>query len=100
MRIAHFSDVHALSLEGVPPWDFLNKRAAGWLNLRLKRRNKHPVRLFEAMVEDVNRERPDHVMVTGDLTNLSLEPEFVARPPHPRRGGAGPARGHGHPGQP
>ena len=28
------------------------------------------------LVEDLNRVGPDHVAVTGDLTNLSLEPEF------------------------
>jgi 3',5'-cyclic AMP phosphodiesterase CpdA len=76
MRIAHFSDVHALSLEGVRPWAFLGKRLAGYANLRLHRRDKHPVRLFEAVVEDLNRRGADEVIVTGDLTNLSLPPEF------------------------
>jgi hypothetical protein len=35
MRIAHFSDLHLLSLEGVPARRFLNKRFTGWVNLRL-----------------------------------------------------------------
>ena len=52
MKLAHFSDVHALSLDGVKPWHFLNKRVAGWLNLRLNRREKHPVALFRAIVSD------------------------------------------------
>jgi 3',5'-cyclic AMP phosphodiesterase CpdA len=77
MLVAHFSDVHALSLHGVSPLAFVNKRFAGGVNLLLRRRNKHPVRLFEALVEDLNRVRPDHVVVTGDLTNLSLDPEFA-----------------------
>jgi 3',5'-cyclic AMP phosphodiesterase CpdA len=76
VQIAHCSDVHALSLAGTRPWAFLTKRIAGYANLRLKRRDKHPVRLFEAMVEDLNRRPPDEVIVTGDLTNLSLEAEF------------------------
>jgi 3',5'-cyclic AMP phosphodiesterase CpdA len=76
MRIAHFSDVHALSLAGVRPWSFLNKRVAGYLNLRLNRRDKHPVALFRAIVDDLNTQQLDHVVVTGDLTNLSLAPEF------------------------
>jgi 3',5'-cyclic AMP phosphodiesterase CpdA len=76
VKIAHFSDVHALSLEGVRPWQFLNKRVAGYLNLRLHRGEKHPVRLFRAIVEDLNARPVDHVVVTGDLTNLSLAPEF------------------------
>lgn len=76
MKIAHFSDVHALALDGVKPWHFLNKRVAGWLNLKLHRGEKHPVRLFRAIVDDLNRNPVDHVVVTGDLTNLSLPPEF------------------------
>lgn len=77
MWIAHFSDAHALCLDGVRPWAFLNKRLAGYVNLRLNRRDKHPVRLFEALVEALNLWPPDEVIVTGDLTNLSLEPEFA-----------------------
>jgi 3',5'-cyclic AMP phosphodiesterase CpdA len=76
VKLAHFSDVHALSLDGVRPWQFLNKRVAGYLNLRLNRRDKHPVALFRAIVEDLNARPVDHVIVTGDLTNLSLRPEF------------------------
>jgi 3',5'-cyclic AMP phosphodiesterase CpdA len=77
MRIAHVSDVHALALDGVRPWAFLNKRVAGYINLRLHRREKHPVQLFRDVVGDLNRQRVDHVVVTGDLTNLSLAPEFA-----------------------
>ena len=76
MKLAHLSDVHALSLDGVRPWQFLNKRVAGYLNLRLNRREKHPVALFRAIVDDLNAHPVDHVVVTGDLTNLSLRPEF------------------------
>jgi 3',5'-cyclic AMP phosphodiesterase CpdA len=76
MRVAHFSDVHALSLAGVRPWAFFNKRAAGYANLRLHRGVKHPVALFRAIVDDINAQSLDHVIVTGDLTNLSLLPEF------------------------
>lgn len=77
MILAHFSDVHALSLAGVSPLAFLNKRIAGGLNLLLKRRNKHPVRLFETLVDDLNALRPDHIVVSGDLVNLSLDAEFA-----------------------
>ena len=37
MRIAHLSDLHLLSLTGVPLRRFLNKRISGYANLRLKR---------------------------------------------------------------
>ena len=52
MRIAHFSDLHVLALDGVPTHRFLNKRFTGWVNLRVKRAHKH---------------RPSHVR-GGDVT--------------------------------
>jgi 3',5'-cyclic AMP phosphodiesterase CpdA len=76
MLVAHFSDVHALSLEGVHLWEFLSKRVAGFINVSLNRRKKHALSLFEGIAADLNRRPPDEVVVTGDLTNLSLEPEF------------------------
>jgi 3',5'-cyclic AMP phosphodiesterase CpdA len=78
VRIAHLSDLHALALDGVSPLEFINKRILGYANLRLgRRRDKHPVHLFETVVDEVNRAGYDHVVVTGDLTNLSLAPEFA-----------------------
>ncbi|MSP62202.1 MAG: metallophosphoesterase [Myxococcales bacterium] len=77
MLVAHFSDIHALSLAGTSPLAFLSKRLAGGANLLLGRRNKHPVRIFEALIDDLNRLRPDHVVCTGDMVNLSLDSEFA-----------------------
>jgi 3',5'-cyclic AMP phosphodiesterase CpdA len=76
MRIAHFSDVHALHLEGVSPLWFFNKRLAGGLNLLLRRKGRHPLPLLAALCEDINEVAPDHVVVTGDLSNLSLPSEL------------------------
>jgi 3',5'-cyclic AMP phosphodiesterase CpdA len=76
MRIAHFSDLHCLALEGVPARRFLNKRFTGWLNLRLKRGHVHRVDTTRAVAREIARMGVDHVVVTGDLTNLALEPEF------------------------
>jgi 3',5'-cyclic AMP phosphodiesterase CpdA len=80
MRIAHFSDLHLHALEGVPPWRFLNKRLTGWANLRIKRGSIHKTAYVDAVVDEIARQKIDHVVVTGDLTNLALESEFqVAR---------------------
>lgn len=76
MRIAHFSDLHLLSLEGVTFRRFLNKRATGYANLRLKRGSIHRASYVKAIAREVRRIEVDHVVVTGDLTNLALEPEF------------------------
>jgi 3',5'-cyclic AMP phosphodiesterase CpdA len=76
MRIAHFSDLHLLSLDGVPAWRFLNKRLTGWANLRLKRGHVHKASYVRAIAREIARAKVDHVVITGDLTNLALEPEF------------------------
>jgi 3',5'-cyclic AMP phosphodiesterase CpdA len=76
MKIAHFSDLHLLSLESVPLHRFFNKRATGYANLKLKRGSIHRAAYVRAIAREVTRLGVDHVVVTGDLTNLALEPEF------------------------
>lgn len=77
LKLAHASDLHVLSLEGVAPWRYLNKRLTGLVSLALARKSAHPQHLALRLVEDMLEVAPDHVLVTGDLTNLSLEPEFA-----------------------
>jgi 3',5'-cyclic AMP phosphodiesterase CpdA len=78
MRVAHFSDLHVLALEGVSRSRFLNKRFTGLVNLRLKREHKHRPGHVRAVAREVARAKVDHVVITGDLTNLALEQEFEA----------------------
>ncbi len=76
MRIAHFSDLHLLSLTGMGPLRFLNKRFTGYANLRLKRSHVHRSLYVREIAKEISRRAIDHVVITGDLTNLALEPEF------------------------
>jgi 3',5'-cyclic AMP phosphodiesterase CpdA len=76
MRIAHCSDLHLLSLVGARALDFASKRWIGGLNLLANRGRHHHTEVFEAMVADFNRSALDHIVVTGDVTNLALEEEF------------------------
>jgi 3',5'-cyclic AMP phosphodiesterase CpdA len=93
MKIAHFSDLHLLSLEGVPARRFLNKRFTGWVNLRLKRGSIHRSEYVRAVAREIGRLDVDHVVVTGDLTNLALESEFeLARDLFERDLGLDPSR--------
>jgi len=78
MKIAHLSDLHILSLEGVSPLRFLNKRLTGYANLRLKRKHIHRPSYVRAIAREIQRVGVDHVVITGDLTNLALEGEFEA----------------------
>jgi len=76
VKIAHFSDLHLLALEGVPVHRFLNKRLTGWANLRLKRGSIHRSGYVRAIAREIARLGIEHVVVTGDLTNLALESEY------------------------
>ena len=76
VRVAHFSDLHLLDLTGAVPGRLFNKRFTGWVNLRLHREHKHkpePVRLGAQSLRGLGI---DHVVVTGDVSNLALEREF------------------------
>jgi 3',5'-cyclic AMP phosphodiesterase CpdA len=76
VRLAHFSDLHLLSLDGIPMHRFLNKRVTGFANLKLKRGSIHRAAYVRSIAREIRRIGVDHVVVTGDLTNLALEPEF------------------------
>ena len=76
MRVAHFSDVHVLSLKGTRPRQFLNKRWTGALNLALNRAKHYRVTVFEQLLTAVQALGVDHTVCTGDLVNLALQPEF------------------------
>jgi len=75
--LAHLSDPHlgALAWPGVSA--LLNKRALGYLSWTLRRRPVHEGTVLPALVEDLRRARPDHIVVTGDITNISLPDEFT-----------------------
>jgi 3',5'-cyclic AMP phosphodiesterase CpdA len=78
MRIAHFSDLHVLDLDGVGAHRFLNKRATGYAMLRMNRSHVHRSAFVRAIARAITESKADHVVVTGDLTNLALETEFAA----------------------
>lgn len=80
LRFLHCSDIHLLSLRGVGPHRFLNKRLTGGVNLMLKRGKHHSEALFDRLVEhargDAGGAAVDRLVITGDLSNLALEAEF------------------------
>jgi 3',5'-cyclic AMP phosphodiesterase CpdA len=76
MRIAHLSDLHLVSAESVPARRLLNKRFTGWVNLKLRRGQQHVRRIAQAVAREVAAHDVDHVVITGDVTNLALEAEF------------------------
>src|SRR5262249_55988966 len=94
VRIAHLTDPHVPPAEDalVPARAYLSKRWMGGLNLALGRGKRHRLELLEAAIAEINREAYEHVVVTGDLTNLSLESEFARAAEILGRIEGGPAR--------
>ncbi|MDX1575657.1 MAG: metallophosphoesterase [Kiloniellales bacterium] len=77
-RLAHLSDPHVAPLPRPRLGELMNKRLFGYLSWLHHRKSVHRADLLERLTEDLRAERPDHVVVTGDLVNISLPGEFVA----------------------
>ncbi len=81
MRIAHFSDIHVtLSPMQQGLRTLWGKRSAGALNYYVGGRKRHfedVEERIERLLEDVDMQMPDHVVCTGDITQMSYEEEFV-----------------------
>lgn len=77
LRIAHVSDLHVLSPLG-DEWQrvFFNKRMTGYANVLLQRGRVYR-RPYLAAVLAAAAQKADHVVVTGDITNLALESEYA-----------------------
>jgi 3',5'-cyclic AMP phosphodiesterase CpdA len=77
-RLAHVTDLHVRNFAGARVRDFFGKRAIGALNLALIRRRKHRMDLLAALGEDLRARPRDHLVVSGDLGNVSLLSEWRA----------------------
>jgi 3',5'-cyclic AMP phosphodiesterase CpdA len=75
-RLAHLSDLH-LPADWTPASlaELFSKRATSRLAWRRKR-HRHSPKVLEAIVADIAAWAPDHVALTGDLTNFSTVDEF------------------------
>jgi 3',5'-cyclic AMP phosphodiesterase CpdA len=76
VRIAHLSDLHLLALDGAVPFRLFNKRLTGYVNIRFHRRSVHRPLAVHAAAREIRRIGVDHVVITGDVSNLALEREF------------------------
>ena len=77
-RLTQVTDPHFRSFAGARATDFLGKRFFGALNLVLNRRRKHRMEYLCSLLNDLRVESPDHLAVTGDLSNVSLVGEWSA----------------------
>lgn len=58
------------------PRRLFNKRLTGYANIKLRRGSIHKPHAARAVAAEVRDGGYDHVVITGDLTNLALEQEF------------------------
>ena len=75
-RLAHLSDPHVPPLPRPRLGELMNKRAFGYLSWQYRRKAIHRAETLERLTQDLRSKRPDHVVVTGDLVNISLPGEF------------------------
>jgi 3',5'-cyclic AMP phosphodiesterase CpdA len=75
--LAHLSDPHLPPMPAARLRDLAGKRALGYLNWTRNRHKYHRREVLDALVADMQAQRPDHIAVTGDLVNLALEAEFT-----------------------
>jgi len=74
--LVHVSDLHFHRLP-LHPRDWDAKRCLGALNLVLNRRRHFPPARAEALVRLLDGMDWEHLVITGDLTQLGLEAEFA-----------------------
>ncbi|HVZ87559.1 MAG TPA: metallophosphoesterase [Polyangia bacterium] len=76
-RLAHVTDPHFRGFRQARPFDFIGKRAIGLANLAVNRMRKHKMELLDEMGRDVRAQAPDHLALTGDLSNVALAGEWL-----------------------
>jgi 3',5'-cyclic AMP phosphodiesterase CpdA len=75
-RLAHVTDPHFRGFAGVSWSDFVGKRVVGAFNLVVNRTRKHKMELLEKLRADLRAQPFDHLALTGDLANISIEAEW------------------------
>ena len=74
--LAHLSDIHLPPLPHVSASELMGKRILGYLNWYRKRKHIHLAYVLQKLIDDLKLQNPDHVVVTGDLVNISTMQEF------------------------
>lgn len=75
-RLVHLSDIHVWGY-CFNPFLLMGKRAVGMASLLLGRAERFPQKRLPEVVDRVQSLRPDHVLISGDLTTTALRDEFL-----------------------
>jgi len=76
-QLLHISDIHLTPFAPPRLWQLCNKRITGWLNWKLNRSHALGGEILALMRQDWQAQGADHLAISGDLVNLSLQDEFI-----------------------
>ena len=77
-RLAHISDVHLGPLPALTFLELFSKRITGFVNWHRNRRRHLFTNTLDLVLDDIERQAPDHLAITGDLVNLASRLEIAA----------------------
>jgi len=77
-RLAHISDVHLGPLPALTFLELFSKRITGFVNWHRNRRRHLFTNTLDVVLDDIERQAPDHLAITGDLVNLASSLEIAA----------------------
>lgn len=73
-RFTHISDPHLTSLDAVRLTELLNKRLLGYLSWHWRRKKRHLPKVLSVVAERARLDG-EHLVITGDLTQIGLADE-------------------------
>ena len=78
--LAHLSDPHVGPLPRPRRRELIGKRITGYLNWTRSRSRIHDMTALAKIVADMKAHHPNHIAMTGDISNIGLPAEFqIAR---------------------
>lgn len=80
ITLAHIADLHVAPLPPVTWRQIANKRVLGYVSWHRKRKHEHRAEVLDALCRDLAAQAPDHICVTGDVTNIGLPAEYAQAP--------------------
>ena len=76
-RLAHISDAHLGPMPHISWTKLLSKRLTGYINWQRNRAKQFSPDILSGLIAHMANARPDHIVITGDLINISLEEEIT-----------------------
>jgi len=76
-RLIHISDIHLPSFAPPSFLELCSKRITGWLNWKLNRTHCLDETVLTGLIADLQHQAANHLVISGDLVNLSMMSEFM-----------------------